>query len=267
MRKPWRVISASGTVLMLAAGPAPAWAGNVMRARTWTGPVTVTICEVLTPGKSLSEEDRKKLLARGCDLPVKDPETKLLTPTAAAHVRAALGVWKTNYEKNIVLTEADSAPTGGRYIRFSRVEGEICSSVGLGKSSTRIIHEVHVADSCGTYTLVHELMHRVGIVHEHQRKEQVSYFTVKYTALGNSLGASDQFKIEGDKSGSYDFRSLMHYQLSNKYFTITMLPDGEKALKAQGITNPADKSNGVGQRVAVSAGDKAAMADLYGAHP
>lgn len=60
--------------------------------------------------------------------------------------------------------------------------------------------------------IIHELMHAVGIQHEHQRKDRNTKINVIYANI--QQGNRDQFDIEQDTvtyQVPYDYLSVMHY--------------------------------------------------------
>jgi hypothetical protein len=117
---------------------------------------------------------------------------------------------------------------------------------------------IHPSSWNNTVTMIHELGHALGMMHEHQRADRDQYIEVHF---GNvSFGLSSQFnKVAPENSiGSYDFLSIMHYDAnafsSNGQPTMTVRPGYEAYANTFGMY----------KRTTVSEGDKAAMSRLYG---
>ncbi|VDO79756.1 unnamed protein product, partial [Haemonchus placei] len=96
----------------------------------------------------------------------------------------------------IVISKLD-----GCYADFARVGGR---------------QQVSLADECIDYaTIIHELMHVIGFIHEHQREDRDGYVNIFYQNI--IPGANSDF----DKLTSldltyygepYDYLSIMHYE-------------------------------------------------------
>ena len=64
-------------------------------------------------------------------------------------------------------------------------------------------------------TIVHEIMHKLGFLHEHQRDDRDNYVIVNYTMIPNELVSQYQkasdLKMKLKQPGHYDYGSIMHY--------------------------------------------------------
>ncbi|CAG0885746.1 unnamed protein product [Darwinula stevensoni] len=100
---------------------------------------------------------------------------------------------------------------------------------------------------------VHEIMHALGLFHEHARRDRDEYITVlKDNVIPNFLHNFEKLSLENTTYPyKYDYHSVMHYGPS--FFS-----KGGKTIKA--------KKNGVflGQRVGLSITDCLKINDLYG---
>ena len=110
-------------------------------------------------------------------------------------------------------------------------------------------------------TILHELGHTLGIVHEQQRSDRDSFVTIftdniipgaepNFVKLANSLN-----------QGAYDFRSIMHYTRNTlsanpNLNTIEPLPAFNQFLNLMGISDPV-----------LTPLDRAGVAAIYGAAP
>uniref|UniRef100_A0A1I7V522 Metalloendopeptidase n=1 Tax=Caenorhabditis tropicalis TaxID=1561998 RepID=A0A1I7V522_9PELO len=87
------------------------------------------------------------------------------------------------------------------YADFSRVGGR---------------QQVSLADECIDYaTIIHELMHVIGFIHEHQREDRDSYVSILYQNV--IQGANTDFDKLSNLGLSYygehyDYTSIMHYE-------------------------------------------------------
>lgn len=115
---------------------------------------------------------------------------------------------------------------------------------------------------CSTYTIVHEILHTLGLYHEQSREDRNTYVTY----LGDNVISEkkkSQFEQKGGEDiGAYDFDSVMHYSPS----AFAKNPNACKKDTPEFCTIiPKDINNfdRLGQRKQLSPGDIATVNDLY----
>ncbi|NRA34512.1 MAG: hypothetical protein HRU17_14325 [Polyangiaceae bacterium] len=139
----------------------------------------------------------------------------------------------------------------GDYVEFV-VEQSGCSSY-LGRIGGRQTIEVQ---SCSRGSVVHELMHAAGFFHEQSRGDRDQHVQIVWDEIAPGRESNFQRRDHrGRDIGAYDYGSIMHYSASA--FSRTGRP----------TIVPTDPNARIGQRQALSDGDRAAIADLYGVTP
>ena len=116
-------------------------------------------------------------------------------------------------------------------------------------------------------SVLHEIMHAVGVYHEQERRDRSNYLMidparenlVRWGLACKRKKAKCEKGLRGIQSGAYDFSSIMHYsfqgyrgQHSRLTFTALDLLRREELLLAQ-----------VGQRHSLSDGDIAGVRSMY----
>jgi len=112
--------------------------------------------------------------------------------------------------------------------------------------------DIEVAE-CTRGSIIHELLHAAGFYHEQSRGDRDAYITIAWNEI--APGFEDQFEKRdgrGQDIGPYDYESIMHYSAYafSRSGRPTIIPKDPKAK--------------IGQRENLSAGDRAAIAELYG---
>ncbi|MDO6459532.1 M12 family metallopeptidase [Granulosicoccaceae sp. 1_MG-2023] len=136
------------------------------------------------------------------------------------------------------------------YLEFTPYEG--CSSY-VGRIGGA--QPVWVSSSCTSGSIIHELGHAIGLLHEHTRTDRDQYIRVNEENVME--GKLFNFAIPDSTVsdlGDYDYGSIMHYGptsfSANGEDTISALQD------ISGIN--------MGQRIRLSDGDLGAVDELYG---
>jgi hypothetical protein len=179
-----------------------------------------------------------------------------LSSTMQTRINDAITHWELN-------TDIDFTPrtTQTAYVEFVTSTG--CSS-HVGRQGTR--QTINLAATCSTGNIIHEIGHAVGLWHEQSREDRDSHVTINVQNIQS--GKEHNFAkhvTDGFDIGSYDFVSIMHYPCAafsvNGQNTIT--PINPPA----GVSCTAAGTNRIGQRIALSVGDLAAVKTLYPPDP
>ena len=143
-------------------------------------------------------------------------------------------------------TEAGCAKPYKKFV----ADAESClSPVGRPRSAP-FINNIMLSPGCSMGVVLHEILHSLGLGHEHSRLDRDDYVKVVASAAPARLSAQfDKITSStGRDIGPYDYSSVMHYGVFD--FTTS----GERT-----IVSPSP----IGQRSRLSAGDIATLRFLY----
>jgi hypothetical protein len=172
-----------------------------------------------------------------------------LSAASEAKVRNAIAHWNENSSILLVERTASNASDYPNYLSF--ITATQCASwVGFQGTGGQ---DVYVGDNCTTGSMIHEIGHGLGLLHEHTRPDRDAYVSIEW---GNIVdGKEHNFDVLSDGAvmlGEYDYGSIMHY--GTHFFSANNAPT---------ITAVLPTSETIGQRVATSEGDRAAIGTLY----
>jgi hypothetical protein len=135
------------------------------------------------------------------------------------------------------------------------------ASWGMSRHALLLQRRMNLSKSCWTRaTLLHELGHALGLIHEHQRPDRDQFVTIHEENIKPSflaLNTTVNFEIQkAQLETPYDFLSIMHYprRAFSKNGFDTIVP------KAPYI----EFLNSMGQGSALSEGDVQTMRSMYG---
>ncbi|CAJ0596829.1 unnamed protein product [Cylicocyclus nassatus] len=125
--------------------------------------------------------------------------------------RAVIAQAIAGYQARTCIRFVPKAQTDRDYIVISKLDGCYADFARVGGRQ-----QVSLADECMDYaTIIHELMHVVGFIHEHQRADRDNYVDILYQNI--ILGANSDFdkltQLDLSYYGEgYDYLSIMHYE-------------------------------------------------------
>jgi len=114
--------------------------------------------------------------------------------------------------------------------------------------------DLELTVEASVHSVLHELGHAIGLLHEHQRHDRDQYVTLHLEHIEpDSRRWLEVIEDDGIDVGDYDFESVMHYYLFDGRLRWTIEP------KLKLVSSPC----GVGLPWSLSPGDVAAISGLY----
>lgn len=166
-----------------------------------------------------------------------------------ARVLKAVEHWNTHSSIRLVERTTSNAENFKDYLVFTKSTG--CASyVGrLGGPQ-----QIWISNTCSSGSMVHEIGHALGLLHEHTRNDRDQYVMVNYDNIVDGKEHNFAIPTANDKDyGEYDYASIMHY--GAYFFSSNGDPTISPYYDISGIS--------MGQRNALSDGDLAAIDSIY----
>jgi len=181
-----------------------------------------------------------------------------VSPAHRAHFLDACAEWATF--ANLTFT-AHTAQAN--YIKVNDVPG-----LGGGNSAVGMIggeQQLNIGStSWNRGTLVHELGHALGLIHEHQRADRNTYVTIVTANVPGGAGDPNFIRIPAStNNGAYDFLSVMHYRRD----ALTTSPGQDTIVCKAGYTQYQNLIGTAPLDRILSRGDREGIAAMYGAGP
>ncbi|GGG92435.1 M12 family metallopeptidase [Pedobacter zeae] len=130
----------------------------------------------------------------------------------SSNIGLAINEWESNTPIRFV--QRTNQPN---YVDFTGSPSQGSGSSQLGMIGGR--QEIKLEDNASFTTVVHEIGHAVGLMHEQTRADRDQYITVNYGNI-NSFWTSqyDTYSVQGESGseiGTFDFNSVMLYRSNN----------------------------------------------------
>lgn len=171
-----------------------------------------------------------------------------LSAAATTRIRQAIEHWSDVEVVKLIERTSSNASSFPNYIHFVN-ENQCASWVGFQNSGPQAIYS---GDKCSTGSMIHEIGHALGLLHEHTRPDRDKFVRVNWSNIISGKEHNFEILTDGLPLGAYDYGSIMHY--------------GERFFSTNGATTlqPINNTSAtIGQRDAASEGDKASVSRLY----
>jgi hypothetical protein len=187
-------------------------------------------------------------------------------PNATANIQAAIKRFNSDFTGVIAWVPWTSAATQGpNYVDINLASTNTSGQCEALEGYLAVpAQRMWGSTTCTVGTILHEMGHVVGLWHEQSRRDRTSFVTVDYDNVikgswGNFEPPTDNFAV----LAAYDYASVMQYP------STSLTRNGAPVIESIPAGIPLNNSDGVPGKwnIDYSAGDKEAIARLYGAAP
>lgn len=162
------------------------------------------------------------------------------------------GVAHWNTKTSLKILPRTSEPNYVHFVRSTTLDAACSSFLGM----TGGPQAIETTDNCSTGSVIHELGHAWGLLHEQERADRNAFITVLYQNIDKRVVFNfDQRLTSSRDAGYYDYDSIMHYPATG------FARNGLDSIETAPLGIP------LGQRIALSAGDIDGVERLYGFTP